>query len=198
MNIMIAVTNVSAANGGVTTHIIDLCRELTKKEHKVVLLSDKKDCDYWNKINELEKSEKFKFISVDLKNIQDDKLKLVKTIFKVKRIVKDNRIDIMHMHSQSFCVIGGAIKVMTGVPYIWTNHIDEIANPALFKKIINVLHFPVISVSTDLKKILVHNYGVSENRITVINNGINVNNFTPLSEETKKYGKTTGNVRINM
>lgn len=78
-------------------------------------------------------------------------LKLVKTIFKVKRIVKDNRIDVMHMYSQSFCVIGGAIKVMTGIPYIWTNHIDETANSALFKKIINGLHFSVIPVSTDLK-----------------------------------------------
>lgn len=183
MNIMLAVTNMTAANGGVTTHIVDLCRELTRENHRIVLVSDKNECDYWNKIHELEQNEKFKFVSLDLKNVQTDKRKLLNTIFAIRKIVKVNRIDIIHAHSQCFCVIGAAVKILTGVPYVWTNHIDEMANPGMFKRILTVFCFPIISVSTDLKKLLVDEYRVSENRITVVNNGIHINDFAPLSKE---------------
>lgn len=59
MNILLAVTNITAANGGVTTHIIDLCRELCRREHKVVLLSDENNCDYQKGIEALKKSPHF-------------------------------------------------------------------------------------------------------------------------------------------
>lgn len=75
--------------------------------------------------------------------------------------------------------------MLTGVPYIWTSHIDEIANPKLFKKILKVLKFPIIAVSSDLKQMLVSEYNVAEKRISVVLNGFNVEKFYPLSANEK-------------
>lgn len=75
------------------------------------------------------------------------------------------------------------------VPYIWINHIDAIATPKLFKIILQIFHFPIISVSTDLKKMLERNYKVLEDRITVVNNGINIGKFESLSVNEKEILK---------
>ena len=195
MNVMLAVTNMAAKNGGVTTHILDLVKQLNHRNVKVCLVSDKNDCDanYLELITDLEKSELFKFISVNLSGIQRDPRRLFETVKQLTRIVTDECIDVMHMHSQSMCIVGAFVKLKTGIPYLWTNHIDKMASPKLYKKILKVLKFPIISVSSDLKEMLVNEYGVKESRITVINNGINSDKFSPLTEEEiknlkKEYG----------
>lgn len=185
MNIMIAVTNMTAANGGVTTHIIDLCRELSNRGIKVILLSDEKDCDYKNKIGELLQIPNFKFETVDLSGVQTNLNKIIKSTKRIMQIVKKEQVDLIHTHSQSLCVIGSIIKFFTGTPYIWTNHIDEMANPELFKIVLKVLHFPIISVSTDLKNMLINDFGLKGSRIRVINNGIYAKDFYPLEENEK-------------
>ena len=48
---------------------------------------------------------------------------------------------------------------------------------------------PIISVSTDLKKMLERNYKVPEDRITVVNNGINIGKFESLSVNEKEILK---------
>lgn len=200
MNVMLAVTNMAAKNGGVTTHILDLVKQLNHRKVKVCLVSDKNDCDanYLELITDLEKSELFKFISVNLSGIQRDPRRLFETVKQLTRIVTDECIDVMHMHSQSMCIVGAFVKLKTGIPYLWTNHIDKMASPKLYKKILKVLKFPIISVSSDLKEMLVNEYGVKESRITVINNGINSDKFSPLTEgEIKNLKKEYGSP-INM
>lgn len=195
MNIMIAVTNMTAANGGVTTHIIDLCRELSNRGIKVILLSDEKDCDYKNKIGELLQIPNFKFETVDLSGVQTNLNKIIKSTKRIMQIVKKEQVDLIHTHSQSLCVIGSIIKFFTGTPYIWTNHIDEMANPELFKIVLKVLHFPIISVSTDLKNMLINDFGLKGSRIRVINNGIYAKDFYPLEENEKNELKQKFNCK---
>lgn len=88
MNIMLAVTNMTAANGGVTTHIVDLCRELAQRQVKVFLVSDSQDCDYWYKINELEKLEYFTFCAVNMEKIQSDPKHFMECTKQICRIVR--------------------------------------------------------------------------------------------------------------
>lgn len=117
--------------------------------------------------------------------IQSNPKRLLSAVNFVSRIVRKEKIEIIHAHSQSLCIIGACVKARTGVPYIWTNHIDEMANPKLFGKILRLLHFPIISVSSDLKQMLIKEFKVNENRITVVNNGINPENFPPLDDSEK-------------
>lgn len=184
MKIMLAVTNMTSANGGVTTHIVDLCREFSARKIQVILVSDDENCDYIDKINAL-KNDYFKFYPVSMSAIQSNPKRLFECTKSICKIIKEENIDIMHVHSQSLCVVGALVKMKTGVPYLWTNHIDAIDKPKLFKKILNALRFPIISVSTDLKQMLIKDYGIKEKRISVVNNGIHIAGLTDLSEDEK-------------
>ncbi len=186
MNVLIAVTNMTAANGGVTTHIIDLCRELCKRKNKVILLTDRNNCEYQASIEALEELPYFKFVHCCMIGIQSQPRAFYSVVRKMCNVVKQEKVDVIHTHSQSLCVVAACVKLMTKVPYIWTNHSDEIANPRLFNMILKTFHFSIISVSTDLEKMLINDYGVNEKRITVINNGVDVEKFAPLSEKQKK------------
>ena len=135
-------------------------------------------------------------------NFQSSPRRLLRVTKEFIRIARREKIEIAHMHSQSLCVVGAIMKIATGVPYIWTNHIDEIWKPKLFKKILHILHFPIISVSTDLKDMLVNEYGVSAKRISVVNNGITLENFLPLSskeiDELREQFHTNGKFVVGL
>ena len=189
MNILIAVTILSKSNGGVCTHVIDLCRELVKQNHNVYLLTDNDDNDYLVQINELQNIKlggEFCFYPMPLHDIP---LKsYFKTASQIKKIVKKYNIDIMHVHGQALCVLAELVKIKTfgKVPFVWTNHIDAIHKPEQFKKILKLFRFPIISVSTDLKEMMVNEYGVAEKRVFVVCNGTDVEKYVPFSDDERQ------------
>lgn len=152
-------------------------------------MSDENDSDYQSSIDKLKELSTFKFVHCSMKGIQSSPKNLLRAVNTFAEIVEKEKIDLIHTHSQSLCVVGAFVKLRTGVPYIWTNHIDEIANPKLFGKILKALRFPVISVSKDLKEMLINQYKVKEKRITVVNNGINPEKFPLVSDEEKEQLK---------
>ena len=186
INIIIAVTNISIGNGGVSTHIVDMCRELLLRKHKVILVSDPEHCDYYNRIEEFNHMEGFKFVPVKLNGFLSSPTSLFKVTNTFIKIARQEKADIAHMHSQSLCIVGALMKAATGTPFLWTNHIDEIWKPKLFKVVLKTFHFPIISVSSDLKRMLIEQYGVKANRITVVNNGIDITKFSPLTVNEKQ------------
>lgn len=180
MNILITVTNMTIANGGVNTHIIDLCDGLLKFGERVVLVTDENQCDYKETINCLRTRNKFVYVSMDMRGIQSNPRKILDLSKKICDIVKEYDIDLIHTHSQSLCLVAEMVKLRTKIPFIWTNHIDAIANPIVFKKVLQIFRFSIISVSTDLKNMLIKDYRISEKRIFIINNGINLEHFEQL------------------
>lgn len=191
MNILIAVTHLQRSNGGVCTHVIDLCRGLCKMGHNVILAADSTKNDYQKKIEQLiflqkGKKNSFKFIQISFLQAQNSLKDFLHVSYQVLQIVKRENITLIHSHGQAICLVGVLIRGLTGVPFIWTNHIDEIARPKLFKKILHVFKFPIISVSSDLKKFLIQEYGVKEKRIFVVPNGIDMEEFSPLSSDEKR------------
>lgn len=180
MNILIAATHITRSNGGVSTHIVDLCRGLLKYGHNVVVTSA--GGEYLDEIESLGITH-YSFPFID---IQKHPIQMLKVFIELKRIVVDNNIDIVHTHGQSLILFLQIIKKMTGVPFVWTNHIDAIPQPDLFKKLYRLSEFPIISVSIDLRQYIIDNLGINRNKITVINNGITVENYHPLSESEKE------------
>ncbi len=185
MNIMMAVTQLQASNGGVVTSVLDMCGELLKRGHHIVLVADDEGNDHRKRIIEFEKWDSFQYVPIKMIGVQNDRRHLVKTAFELRKLVKKNHIQIIHSHGQALCVICQIVKWLTGVPFLWTNHIDEMAQPELFAKVLKVLKFPIISVSTDLKQMLVKDFGVDERRITVVKNGIDPAAFEPLTPEER-------------
>lgn len=191
MNILIAVTHLQRSNGGVCTHVMDLCRGLCKLGHNVILTADPTKNNYQKKIEQLTllqngKKNSFKFIQIPFLKTQNSLKDFLHISHQVLQIVKQENITLIHSHGQAICLVGVLIRGLTGVPFIWTNHIDEIARPKLFKKILHIFKFPIISVSSDLKKFLIREYGVKEKRIYVVPNGIDMEEYLPLSSDEKR------------
>lgn len=84
-------------------------------------------------------------------------------------------------------MIAQFLKMKYGIPYVWTNHIDAIPQPKVFKCMYKLFHFPIISVSSDLKNYMISKFKISEKNITVICNGVNQEEYKQLNylEEVK-------------
>lgn len=180
MNILIAASNLRRVNGGVCTHILDLCRGLLQNGDNVTLLFD--GTDYTNEIAGIVGLEWF-----DLPFMQADSS--INCFFscyrKMAKLCREKKIDIIHLHGQRIIPIAWIIRLLQHIPFVWTNHIDCIPQEKLLSYMHKFMHFPIISVSSDLKEQLITDLRIPSRYIRVINNGICVQNYTPLSEEER-------------
>lgn len=179
MNIMIAATQLYKSNGGVCTHIIDLCKELTKTE-KVVLIAD--GTDFIDQINSIPG---LTYVEIPFYEMDQSKKAIFKCYKMMRQLCKEHKIQIIHVHGQRVIPIAWMLKMTRRIPFLWTNHIDAIPSPGFLAKMWRVMRFNIISVSTDLKNQLVNELGIKESKITVINNGVDLSVLQPLSDAEK-------------
>lgn len=174
MNVLITVTHLDQSNGGVCTHVLDLARGLKKLGCNVIIGSD------YGYYMEVLKKEGFKVYRIPFTSMNN-----IKYVFQCLKFIisisKKEKINIIHSHGQFIIPLLFINKIILKIPFLWTNHIDAINKPKVFKWILKLINFPIISVSTDLKNFLINNFDVNENRIKVIYNGIDVSCFEPLT-----------------
>lgn len=175
MNILIAATHMRRSNGGVCTHIIDLCKEFAPV-HNVVLIADGSDYD-----DVLANIPNLTYIQLPLNLITKSLSVSIGCFRRILRIVKQYNINIVHLHSQRLVPFAWILYMFTKVPFLWTNHIDAIPNEKVFVWMCRLFRFPIISVSSDLKKMLEGR--IRHGNICVVHNGIDVARFEPLSAE---------------
>lgn len=176
MNILIAVTNLKRINGGVCTHIVDLCKGLT--EDNIVLVADGND--YQDSVDKLSN---VTYYDVPFSMMMNSVIDFVKVYRELVKLCKLHHIDIIHLHGQRIIPVAWFIRVMYHIPFLWTNHIDAIPQPKLLSLLLNTMKCPVISVSADLKKQLVRDLGAADSRIRVIYNGIDLMQYDSLTEK---------------
>lgn len=182
MNVLICVNKLNYAMGGVSTHILDLCKNYSKMssiEHVVVC------CDGGEHITKLQELKKIKYIEVPFDKYGMAVSGILKSYRIMRQIIKLEKIDIVHVHSQRILPVTFLLKVLDGVPYLWTNHIDAIPQPRLFKAMCVLMRFPIISVSQELRNMMVAKYRCKADRVYVVNNGTDLECLTPLSDEEK-------------
>lgn len=185
MNVAICVSALSYAMGGVSTHIVDLCKQyaLMDEVEKVILC-----CESGERIPEIKSIPKVSYREVpfDSLGMRPDGIWSAYRQLWGGGISKEN-IDLLHIHSQRVLPVVQLIKMLHGIPYIWTNHIDAIPNPKLFKIMCRTMRFPVISVSQELRQMMIRDYGCNPSKCFVVNNGTDLEQLTPLSETERKY-----------
>lgn len=184
MNIMIAATDLRHTNGGVCTHILDLCKVLTKTE-KVILVAD--GTDYKEEINCIPG---LVYIELPFCQMGQDVNSIIKCYRNLKHVCKEHDVQIIHLHGQRLIPAAWIVRLTMGIPFLWTNHIDAIPNPNVMAKMCRVMRFPIISVSTELKNQLVNELGVNADKITVINNGVDVATLQPLTNQERAEIRT--------
>ncbi len=80
------------------------------------------------------------------------------------------------------------------VPFVWTNHIDAVPQPKLFQKLYDFRHFPIISVSDDLRDYLLSNFNILPDDITVVHNGVDTSQYYRVQAEEKSEYKNQLNI----
>ncbi|MEQ2464770.1 glycosyltransferase family 4 protein [Niallia hominis] len=179
MNILITLTNLAERNGGVCTHVVDLCKGLKEKGHSVWVISA--GGLYVERLENLG----IEHFNAPFQGIQKHPLKLLKAMLFIKHICKKYSIDIIHTHGQSQILLCQILEKLKRIPFVWTNHIDAVAQPKLFKKLYNLSPFPIISVSTDLKEHMVREFNFNNSDIKVVLNGISFEDYKPLTSSER-------------
>lgn len=182
MNVVICVSSLNYAMGGVSTHIIDLCKQYSKmdKIEKLIVC-----CDGGEHIATLRSIPKVNYIHIPFCGYGIKLDSIWKAYRKLWGGICDENIDIIHVHSQRILPVAYLIHILHGIPYIWTNHIDAIPQPRVFRFMCKIMRFPIISVSEQLRDMMIHDYGCKPQTCFLVNNGTDLEQLTQLSVKEK-------------
>lgn len=177
-------------SGGVTKLLEDILEELSK-EHKVTLLLLGKNDEGYNQ-------EKFKNVKIIFLN--QKKLYSLKSIFKIRKYIKEN--DIIHAHlcpAQFIMNLSGIFlkKYFIITEHNATNNRRKYKILRILEKILYKKYDKIIAVSKDVKKNLVEWLGKwSEEKIEVIYNGIDIEKFKNAKNIRKELWELKDNEKL--
>lgn len=167
MNILYITNHLNV--GGITSYVLTLAKGLKQKGHNIYLASSGGEL----LLKFMEAG--IIYIPIPIKTKSEVSLKILASMFKLSKAIKQNHIDIMHSHSHTTQVLGCLLKRNTGVAHISTCH--GFFKPRLFRKMFPCWRDKVIAISEAVSDHLREDFGVSEENIRVIHNGIDVDRF---------------------
>ncbi len=155
--------------GGAETHVVELSKELKKRGNNVIIASNG---GVYTK--ELEKAG-IKHYIVPLQN--KNPANVFKSFRLIREIIENEKIDIVHSHARIPSFIAGKLHKKMKFPFVTTAHWVFTTKYGL--KYITDWGEETIAVSEDIKKYLMDNYKIPEDKITVTINGIDTEKFSP-------------------
>ncbi len=161
--------------GGAETHVVELAKELKRKGFNIIVTSN--GGVY---VKELE-DYGIKHYSVPLQN--KNPINMLKAARLLKKIIKDENIDIVHSHARIPSFILGKLHKRMKFPFVTTAH--WVFNTSYGLKYITDWGEKTVAVSEDIKTYLMDNYHVPEGDINVTINGIDTNKFSPDTDKSR-------------
>lgn len=158
--------------GGAETHVVELAKELKRKGHNPIVTSN--GGVY---VKELEEAG-IKHYRVPLQNKKP--LNMIKSTSLLKRIINEEKIDIVHSHARIPSFILGRLHRKMKFPFVTTAH--WVFNTKYGLKYITNWGEKTVAVSEDIKTYLMDNYGIPESDIRVTINGIDTEKFSPKTD----------------
>ena len=155
--------------GGVTSYCFTLAKGLKQRGHNVYIASSGGGM-LFRFINE-----GINYIPIPIRTKQELSPKIILCAFKLYHAARKNNIDIVHSNSRTTQVLGSLLQRYAGLRHVYTCH-------GFFKRRLHRRIFPcwgqeIIAISEQVKENLVHDFGVREDRIRLIYNGIDIKNF---------------------
>ena len=155
--------------GGAETHVVELAKELKRRGYNVVVTS--KGGVYEK---ELEAANiKHYYAPLDSKN----PVKMLKAARILKKVICDEKIDIVHSHARISSFILGKLHKYMKFPFVTTAHWVFTTKYGL--KYITDWGEKCVAVSEDIKTYLMDNYKIPARDIRVTINGIDTDKFSP-------------------
>ncbi len=153
--------------GGAETHIYELAKELHAQGNDVTVFSN--GGVYADALEEAG----IKHIKTPLHTKALPAL--VKSFFILLREFKKNRPSVVHSHTRISNTVGGLVCHRLKIPMVTTVHFNFKTN--IFYRLFSNWGCRALSVSEDLKKYLVKNYGYNPDHVEITVNGIDMNRF---------------------
>ena len=175
--------------GGAETHILELAKELKRREHDVFVVSNG-----GKYVEELE-ANKIEHIWAPLHNKKIGNM--AKSYEILKKIITEKNIDLVHSHTRISSFICGKLQKKMKFPFVTSAHWTFKVTPLL--KLMSDWGENVIAVSEDIKEYLMQNYQVSSDNIYVTVNGIDTEKFSKsidYSDIAKEFNYTENANRI--
>lgn len=155
--------------GGAETHVVELAKELKRKGYVPIVTSN--GGVY---VDELE-AFGIKHYVVPLQN--KNPLNVIKAKRLLEKIIKDEKIDIVHSHARIPSFILGILHKKMKFPFVTTAHWVFTTKYGL--KYITNWGEKCVAVSDDIKNYLMDNYQIPAGDIQVTINGIDTDKFSP-------------------
>lgn len=167
--------------GGITSYLLTLASGLRKKGHNIYIASSG-----GVKLPQFI-AEGINFIPIPIRTKQEVSPKIIFSMMKLLGFIKKNDINIVHSHSRTTQVLGCLLSRVTAVTHIFTCH--GFFKPRIFRRVFPCWGKKIIAISEQVKGHLINDFGVAENGIIVIHNGIDVKKFESVPETGKQEAK---------
>ena len=172
MNLLLMTTHFNT--GGITSYLLTLSKQLIKQGHRIYLMSSG-----GNMVHEFEDiGGSHIFLNIRTKSILSPKLP--GAAMRVRREIREKKIDIIHAHTRVTQFLSAAAGRMTGVPCVTTCH--GFFRARWFRKAVPFWGQKVIAISHQVASHLEKDFGLTSERIRVVQNGIDLDQFKPAEE----------------
>ena len=169
MKYKILMTLMGLEIGGAETHVVELSKELKKQGYDIIVASNGGVYE-----KELEEAGIRHYrVPMNQRNV----LKMFKSYYLLKKIVKKEQIDIVHSHARIPGFICGRLQKKMKFTFVTSAHWVFYTGMGL--KYLTNWGQKVIAVSEDIRQYLMDNYHVRSENIFVTINGIDTDKFSP-------------------
>ncbi|MFZ5801105.1 MAG: glycosyltransferase family 4 protein [Candidatus Omnitrophota bacterium] len=173
MNILFLTTHFN--EGGISRYCLALSTQLNKMGHRVFVASDRGGL-----VEELEKNGIIHF-SLNLRTKSELSLKVWLSLFALKKILKDNDIQIIHAQTRVTQVLACLTQSFYKVPYISTCH--GFFKPRFFRRKFPCWGQRAIAISRPVKEHLIKDLQVPAAKVVYIRHGLDFSRFKRFSPE---------------
>lgn len=167
MNILFIANHLNT--GGITSYLLTLAAGLKERGHNVYIASSG-----GSKLNYF--SERgINFIPIPIRTKNELSPKIIYSAFKLRGIIKDNNIGVIHSHSRTTQVLASLLSKLTGARHIFTCH--GYFKRRLLRRIFPCWGDKIIAISQQVKEHLINDFKAGESDIIVVHNGIDIRRF---------------------
>ena len=163
--------------GGAETHVVELSKELKKQGYDIIVASN-------GGVYEKELAE------VGIRHYQAplnqrNVFKMLRSYFILKKVIKKEKVDIVHSHARIPSFVCGLLKKRMKDAFTFVTSAHWVFYTGMGLKYLTNWGQKVVAVSDDIREYLMENYRVRYEDIFVTINGIDTEKFSPNTDQSR-------------
>jgi glycosyltransferase involved in cell wall biosynthesis len=188
MNVLIITTHLN--EGGISRYVISLAKGLRRHSHTVWVASSGGE---W--IQQLAAiGADHIYLPIKTKSICSPKVIL--SFLRLKKFLRSNHVDIIHANTRVTQMLGYLVYKYLGTSYLSAFH--GFYRDSLFRKTFHLSGVRSIAVSNSVKKHLIEDLKIDSEKIHVVYNGLDPQEFRPQASRRQEWGFKNSDILAGM